>query len=71
MAWIMLAQNMDHWRDIIDTIMYILIPQNATDLNLQLVACQEISSAGRGEVETLQDLHVLNHLNTELNPICQ
>jgi len=36
---------MDQWRDIIDTVMNLLIPQNATDLNLHLLACQEICSA--------------------------
>jgi len=45
MAWIKMAQNMDQLRDIIDTMMDLLIPQNATGLKLHLLTCQEISSA--------------------------
>jgi hypothetical protein len=42
---------MDQWRDIIDAVLNLLIPRNATSLNLQLVACQEISSAWRRDAE--------------------
>lgn len=46
-AWFKLAQSMDQWRDVLDTVMNLLIQQNATDLNLQLVAFEELSSAWR------------------------
>jgi hypothetical protein len=53
---IKLAQNMGQWWDIMDTVMNLPILQIATDLNLQIVACHEISLLC---TETVEDLHVL------------
>jgi hypothetical protein len=49
-AWIKLTQNMDQWQDIMDTVMNLLYPQNATDINLQQTAYQEVSSVGGRDV---------------------